>query len=373
MTTVDRPRTSDTVTFQDRTDELPEQPAPWRPVQVTGERIQAEIERLASMPRPEHGRRAASIVHPEASEPGLGFAPGIDVVLEVLLPGEHTTPVRRNSSQVVLGIQGNGQVRSGERVIDLDRWDVCNLPSMRVFSARNDSDQLWARLVYSNAPLLTKLGVAYSEAIIDSLVASVGAPTSDAYHRGTAPDFPVSALGSRVRGYEYLVDIEVVENLAQHWPWSEVSQHLSSELGDGKRTILAYYNPATERRNGATHSFFVTATKVPPGAPEIPEDSPGHRHNSVAINYHAHGTGFSVVDGQTIHWGPGDLLLSAPGWREHMHGPGPDGITVFTVQDHPLHIGMESLIWQEDMSGPILTLGSDPGLTGYVGPREAGR
>jgi gentisate 1,2-dioxygenase len=34
---------------------------------------------------------------------------------------------------------------------------------------------------------------------------------------------------------------------------------------------------------------------------------------------------------------------------------------------------MESLIWQEDMDGPILTLGAEAGQTGYVGPREAGK
>jgi gentisate 1,2-dioxygenase len=373
MTTVNHPGTISGVTFEDRSGELLEQPAPWRPVKVSGAEIEAAIDRLAAAPRPRGGRRAATIVHPQATAPGLGFAPGIDVTVEVLLPGEATTPVRRNSSQVVIGIKGSGQVRSGTRVIPLDRWDVCNLPSMTPFSYRNDSGQLWARLVYSNAPLLAKLGVAYSEAIIDSFVAPLAVETNPSYNRGTAPDFRVSGLGSRVRGYEWLVDIEVVENLTQHWPWGEVSEHLSSELGDGKRTILAYYNPASERRNGATHSFFVTATQVPPGAPQIPEDSPGHRHNSVAINYHFKGTGLSVVDGETIHWGPGDLLLSAPGWREHMHSPGPDGVGVFTVQDHPLHIAMESLIWQEDLRGPILTLGSDPGLTGYIGPREAGQ
>jgi gentisate 1,2-dioxygenase len=45
---------------------------------------------------------------------------------------------------------------------------------------------------------------------------------------------------------------------------------------------------------------------------------------------------------------------------------------VFTVQDHPAQIGMESLIWQERMDGPILALGSDAGQTGYIGPREKG-
>lgn len=364
-----------TASFDEYNGRQIQQPTPWRPVKVEAAQIDAEVERLAAAPLPADGYRAASIIHPDSTGSVRSFAPGIDVVVEVLLPGEATRPVRRNSSQVVIGIQGSGQVRAGGRTIDLAHLDVCNIPSMKRFSFHNTSSQTWVRLTYSNLPLLRTLGVSYAEPVPDSpSVPESAAPEASArYNRANAPDFVVSQLGSRVRGYEFLTDIEVVENHAEHWPWSQVTQHLSTEFGDGKRTILAYYNPATERRNGATHSFFVTAAQVPAGVPALPEDRRGHRHSSTAINYHFRGTGSSVVDGQKVDWGPGDLLLSAPGWREHLHLPGPDGIGVFTVQDHPLHIGMESLIWQEDMNGPILTLGAEAGVTGYVGPREAGK
>ena len=65
-------------------------------------------------------------------------------------------------------------------------------------------------------------------------------------------------------------------------------------------------------------------------------------------------------------------MLSAPSWSEHAHGIGEGGASVLTVQDHPFQIAIESLIWQEVMDGPILTLGSEPGQTGYIGPRQAG-
>ena len=183
---------------------------------------------------------------------------------------------------------------------------------------------------------------------------------------------PFSNSGARLRGYEFLTDIEVVENRPHHWPWNLVSEHLASRPGDNKRGIMLFYNPATERRNGTTHSFFTTVASTPAGTPPRPI-GPGHRHSSVAINYHFRGAGKSIVGDRTIEWSAGDLLLSAPGWMEHAHYPGPEGTGVFTVQDHPLQIGMESLIWQERMDGPILTLGSDVGQTGYVGPRVAGR
>ena len=98
----------------------------------------------------------------------------------------------------------------------------------------------------------------------------------------------------------------------------------------------------------------------------------GHRHTSASINYHTRGSGSSIVDGERIHWEEGDLLFSAPAWAEHAHYHGPDGWTVLTVQDHPMHIATGSLLWQEDMTGPIYSLGAGEGQKGYVSPREVG-
>jgi gentisate 1,2-dioxygenase len=172
-----------------------------------------------------------------------------------------------------------------------------------------------------------------------------------------------------LRGYEYLVDIEPVPDRPLHWPYAATSGLMSQDPGDGKRTIMALYNPSTQRKQGATSSFFVTLSQIPPGHTPHAEGR-GHRHSSVAINYHFKGTGYSIVDGQRIDWEPGDLLLSAPSWREHAHYPSETGVSAYTVQDHPLHIGMESLVWQEKMDGPILALGTEAGQTGYIAPRN---
>lgn len=372
MTVVDRP-TAGTAYFEHRTDALSVAPQAWRPVKVTRTEIDAEIERLAEAPPAEGGRRVSAIVHPEATAPGLGFAPGVRVALEVLRPGESTAPLRTNSTAVSIGLRGQGVATVDGRDLALGRWDVINVPSMRLQSFRNTGDDLWVRLTYSNEPLLEKLGAAFRRSAADQPARS-DAPSSGSgrYRRETAPDHELAETGARLRGYEFITDVEFVQNDAHRWPWSEVSGHLSQTFGDGRRSILLLANPSTGRLSGATHSFFVTATHIPAGAPPRSPDKPGHRHTSMAINYHVEGSGFSVVDGEIIEWEAGDLLLSAPSWREHAHSPGPDGLSAFTVQDHPLHIGMESLIWQEDMSGPILTLGAEQGVTGYVGPREEG-
>lgn len=368
--TDDRPDTA--VRLVDVSDRPAATPQPWDPIKIPRARIESEIERLAAAPRPANGRRASRIVHPAATAPGLGLAPGVSVTIEVLEPGEETAPLRENAHRVEIGIRGSGRITVQGDEIALAHLDVANIPSMQGFRFRNDGDDVWARLSYSNAPLLEKLGVHYAEDLPESWEPKPR--TSDApatYTRGTAPDIAIGDRGARLRGYEFLVDIEVVESRALHWPWAEVGQHLSREPGDGKRTIMALYNPASQRRQGATHSFFVTASFTPPGAPPRRRGR-GHRHSSVAINYHFAGRGESVVDGRTIEWEAGDLLLSAPGWLEHAHYQGPEGLGVYTVQDHPLHIGMESLVWQEQLDGPVLALGSEEGQTGFVGPREAG-
>lgn len=345
----------------------------WEPLHVRKALIDREIERLADLSVAPGMPRATRIVHPNAQSPGLGFAPGVDVTLNVLRPGERTAPLRRNANQIEFCLLGRGQLNvglSGTRNIFVDTNDVCSIPSMQAYWHRNDGDALWVWLSYSNAPLLEKLGIHFVDANPQAGLHS-DSPGNNRYTHKTAPDIPIANEGARLRGYEFLTDIEVVTNRPLHWPWRLVAEHVAQQPGDGKRGIMLLYNPATERRNGTTHSFFATISSTPAGAPPRPAGR-GHRHGSVAINYHFAGSGWSQVDGRTIEWEAGDLLLSGPSWSEHAHYIGPSGARILTVQDHPLHIGMESLIWQERLDGPILTLGSEPGQTGYVGPRLAG-
>ena len=56
-------------------------------------------------------------------------------------------------------------------------------------------------------------------------------------------------------------------------------------------------------------------------------------------------------------------MVSAPGWAVHNHASY-DGDPVYelTVQDQPLNIAMESLLWQESLQEPPAVLGSDIGF-----------
>jgi gentisate 1,2-dioxygenase len=340
----------------------------WPSIVVPKEAIDLEIERLLDAPRPADGRRASLIVHPEATAPGLGLAPGIDVTINVLRPGEQTLNLRKNSNMVEICIGGSGLATVAGRATRVQKWDVWNTPSMQVHSYRNDGDEPWVRLSYSNAPLLEKLEVHYIEQFEgDTPPADAGTHRPDvdraavARARDLAAREQLTPEGAWLLGYEWLIDIDVLESKSLHWPWAKVSEYLPSvedlDRGYNGRRLFVLYNPATERRIGTTHSFFATISCSPPNNHHVP-----HRHSSSAINYYLRGHGYSKVSGERLDWKAGDIILSAPGWAMHSHHSGNESTSALTVQDHPLQIAMESLIWQERLQEPIIALGSQGGF-----------
>src|ERR1700734_3955081 len=86
------------------------------PVVIPKEAIEGEVERLASLPAPANGRRVSRVVNPLTGV-GDGLAPGIEVSISVLKPGERTSPIRHNSSLVNFCIQGGGRTAVGGKDI----------------------------------------------------------------------------------------------------------------------------------------------------------------------------------------------------------------------------------------------------------------
>lgn len=350
----------------------PTMPDPWPPALIPGEAIADEIDRLIDLDQPADTRRASEIVHPQAPAHMQSMTPGLSVSINVVRPGETVTIRRDNANGVEFCLSGSGAVAIGGSQFTVEKWSVWNRPTMqqRRYTANGGEPLVW--LSYSNAPLLNLLGVHYSDDA-QGLVRGGGSNTAieDKYQRVGAPDIQILDAGARLRGYEFLVDIDVLDNRALHWPWAEVSPYLSQVLGDQKRTIMLMYNPLTERRAGTSNSFFATIQTIPGGADHPPPTS-GHWHTSFACNYHFRGSGRSIVGGKLYEWKAGDLMLSAPSWVEHAHGSSIEGSAILTIQDHPFHISNGSLVWRESRDGPILTLGAEEGQRGYVGPRLAG-
>ena len=338
----------------------------WPSYIVPREAIDAEIERLAASPRSADGWRRSLIRHPRSNGPGPGLAPGIRVTLEVLRPGESTPLIRHNSTQVVFSIQGGGRVVIDGRPRRFTQYDVWVTPSMATYLHTNDTDGVQARLVYSNAALLEKLNVHYidthpaekpvSNDSQEGMLEAVATPFEQLFQ--VADD----DLELWLMSYERLVNPPVQESAPLMWPWRLVKPELDKlhSLGPaykGRRLYLLY-NPSTGRTNGTTYNFFATMTIRPAGIADRP-----HRHTAAAINYFFRGSGHSVVGGKVYEWKAGDLMLSAPGWEVHNHVSHDDDVYELTIQDSPLHLAMDSLLWQEDMKRDPILIGSHHGWT----------
>jgi gentisate 1,2-dioxygenase len=343
----------------------------WEPIIITKEEIDAEIERLASIPRPANGRRQSMMVHPRWAElgKGPGMTPGIRVTLEVLNPGEETVPIRHNSTQANFCIQGKGaSIINGKR-IDFGQYDTWNFPSMATYRHVNDSDDLHVRFTYSNAPLLEKMNVHVVEENPPAPELKA-VETEDKAEAAEAPLHIPKTVdigdGAWLMPYETLINPTPVKSDALYWPWERVKGEID-KLGElnknykGRRLYMMW-NPATGRHNGITPSFFATITIRPGGIVDRP-----HRHTSAAINYYFAGAGRSTVEGKVYEWKAGDLMLSAPGWAVHNHASYDETVYELTIQDQPLNIYMESLMWQEDLKKPWRILGSDIGFETNIG------
>ncbi|MGE0800567.1 MAG: cupin domain-containing protein [Lautropia sp.] len=337
----------------------------WAPVVITKKQIEDEVERLAALPAPANGRRESLIVHPDAPANAPGLAPGIEVRIQVLKPNERTAPFRHNATEVNFCIRGSGHTEVAGRQIAFERYDVWNHPSYATYIHVNDGSDLQVRLTYSNAPLLKNMQVYLPEddPAPAGVYGAAEAANRDPRRHSPFGTIPIGDQGGMLMPYETLINPTAVESRPLHFPWQTVRAELDKLEALGKdyigRRLYMMYNPMTGRFNGITPSFFATMTIRPPRIVDRP-----HRHVSAAINYYFHGSGFSNVAGNRYEWKAGDLMLSAPGWTVHNHASH-DGSQVYelTVQDQPLNIYMESLLWQEDMHHAAALLGSQSGFS----------
>ena len=329
-------------------------------VTVPREAIEQEVERLASLPAPANGRRMSRVANPLTGV-GEGLAPGIDVSISVLKPGERTLPMRQNSSQINFCIRGGGDSLIDGKVIRYGQYDVFNTPSWSVYEHHNDTSDLQVRLTYSNAPLLEKMKVHIVEE--EPKVGGKKKTFGSEHNGGASPygTFPISEDGASLMPYEKLINPDVVEQRPLYFPWKRVEKELAKLASLGQsyhgRRLYLLYNPATGNTNGTTSNFFAAITIRPKNIVDRP-----HRHTGAAINYYFAGRGYSVVEGVKYQWKAGDLMLSAPGWAVHNHASLDEDVYELTIQDSPLNIWMGSLLWQESLDQPIEALGSHEGF-----------
>jgi len=117
------------------------------------------------------------------------------------------------------------------------------------------------------------------------------------------------------------------------WRRAEIDA-VAAELLDADidRRSAALLNPELEPLGGVSAGIDVSVNVLRPGERTAP-----HRHTSSVISYVARGHGHSVIGGQRIEWGPGDVFTT-PGWMPHVHVAAEDSEPVMRMafSDAPL-------------------------------------
>jgi gentisate 1,2-dioxygenase len=346
--------------FVDAAESTQTRDEPWPTLMVRREEIDAQIQRLADLPRPESGLRRCHIVHPNATAPGLGFSPGMRVSLEVLRPGESTEPVLHLGAVMGFSIHGSGSVQVGDVEMSFEQYDTWSIPSFCPYQHRNDTDEMQARLTYSTIPVLEMLGVSLD--IEDPDLNSVSFSSTLPRERDPLATelFQLPDRAATLRSYEALVDPDTGEQIPAHWSWAEVKEWLSPQARHGNayegRPVAMLVHEANDRTVGTTPTLSACYGTGPPGYTMTP-----HRHSAASIVYHFGGSGRSVVGGRKFEWHHGDLMWGAPGMAIHYHAVGEEHDWALIVQDNALQLAMDNEFWQENLKMDPILIGSHQG------------
>ena len=143
----------------------------------------------------------------------------------------------------------------------------------------------------------------------------------------------------------------------------------------GDRRVLACSNPGLGGAPYAVSTLWAAIQYL-----RGHEVAPAHRHTPAALRFVVEGEGvFTLVDGDPLHMGTGDLILT-PSWTFHEHhNPTPDPMIWVDVLDLPLVSALDAVFFEEGpsdeadrsvaaRSGSESWYGAGPGLVPAAGP-----
>ncbi|WP_224391031.1 cupin domain-containing protein [Pseudonocardia sp. ICBG1293] len=143
----------------------------------------------------------------------------------------------------------------------------------------------------------------------------------------------------------------------------------------GDRRVLACCNPGLGGAPYAVSTLWAAVQYL-----RGHEVAPAHRHTPAALRFIVEGEGvWTLVDGDPIHMGPGDLVLT-PSWTFHEHhNPGDRPMIWMDVLDLPIVAALDAVFFEEGPSEQADTrtaprsasegwFGGGPGLTPVTAP-----
>ncbi|SER35732.1 gentisate 1,2-dioxygenase [Lentzea xinjiangensis] len=164
------------------------------------------------------------------------------------------------------------------------------------------------------------------------------------------------------------------------WPGRELRE-LGRRAGDlvpvdrgGDRRVLACCNPGLGGAPYAVPTLWAAVQHLRGN-----EVAPAHRHTPSALRFVVEGEGvWTVVDGDPLHMGAGDLILT-PSWTFHEHhNPGDRPMIWLDVLDLPIVSALDAVFFEEGPDGQDGRTGSrsaserwfggGPGLVPVDGP-----
>ena len=115
----------------------------------------------------------------------------------------------------------------------------------------------------------------------------------------------------------------------------------------GDRRVLAFANPGLAGAPYATNSLWAAAQFLGPH-----EVAPAHRHSPAALRFVMEGSGvWTLVNGDPIHMGRGDLILTPSMCFHEHHNPSPHPMVWLDVLDLPMIGFLDAIFFEEGPSG----------------------
>jgi 1-hydroxy-2-naphthoate dioxygenase len=278
------------------------------------------VEACSVMPESFTARRNFSFINPGLPKPGTTQT--ILMGMQMVMPGEVAWAHRHTIGALRFTIEGDEHaytVVDGE-VLPMERGDLVLTPSWTWHDHHNESahNAIWLDVL--DVPTVFSLNQTFYE--------SFGESTQPI--REERGDY----LGERARNVRPAWEVRPNRPVPLRYAWRDVEPILENYARTaGNRpdgVVLEYVNPIT---GGPTLPTLTCYIQLLPKGFETRE----RQQSSSSVFYVHEGHGQTIVNGETLTWGPRDAFV-IPTWAtyKHVNGSGAERAVLFSVSDEPL-------------------------------------